>query len=448
MIAEEAVRVDADDFTDNVAAWMQTGGARLAVACIHVLQGAEIVPFEAQFRNIAENVDRPEEARLAAVRSLGFGPTEEGLTTLTACAKDPSRQVRLVALSTLAAIAGEGIVPLGAAARDVVIDAMHGRLVEQQAVPVRSDGESQPDVGVSKVDDAASGKITISPDGEIIPAAETGKPPEAGGDVDDDQADGGFPTSTLEAIQAPVSALSDTGEEPLTQDDLDRMVQGRPKMRRKRVAVDGPDDYAEDLRIVSIRAAAECPGSDIDEALADIADMAAPAVSLAALEAAAHRSQHMELDQTLKAKLIERLDDTDPLMRGAAARAICNGSPDDRECLDPLLDDEDPVVRATALTALAPVRPEAVVDGLDDPAPMVRRAAMDHIVRMGSESELEEGLWRCIQANRMDCLTEACKHSAPARQILASALASRDMTWPQTQGVLEALSSHASVETV
>ena len=444
-IADERVSVDVDDFADNVAAWMQTGGGRLAVACIHVLQGIGGSEFQTEFQGVAENADRPEDVRLAAIRALGLEPTEDGLTTLTVCAKDPSRQIRLAALSALTAIAREGADRLSAQARDVLIDAMLGRLVGPQSVPSRSDDEPQTDVGVSKVEEAASGKIAISPDGEIVPAAEPASPAEAGQDADDSQPDGAFPTSTLEAIQAPAGVLSEAGEEPLSQDDLDRLVEGRPKVRRKRVAVDGPDDYAEDLRIVAIRAAAECPGTEIDAALADIADMAAPMVSLAALDAAALRSRHIDIAETLTVKLVERIGDPDPLIRGAAATALGNGSQSERECLLPLLDDEDSVVRATAVAALATMRPGAVIDRLDDPASIVRRAAMDHIVRSGGEAELERGIWSCLRANRTDCLAQACRHSARAREMLASALASQDMTRPQTQGALEALSSPASM---
>ena len=68
---------------------------------------------------------------------------------------------------------------------------------------------------------------------------------------------------------------------------------------------------------------------------------------------------------------------------------------------------------------------------------------MEHIVSSGDEARLEEAIWTCLQSNRTDCLAQACKDSSRAREILTSALTSQDMTWFQTQGLLEALSSSA-----
>ena len=438
-IAAQHLSLDVEDLAANVVAWMQTGGARLAVACVCALPellGADAQPVLCE---LARNPERPEDARLAAVRALGHGVTEQSFATLNACVGDRIRQVRLAALSSLIEIVKSGPASLGDKARDVLFEAMRGSLVTPDVSGQAAAGAELSDVGASKVEEAGSGRIAITPEGVIVPAEEAGQPAQYEGETEDGPQDGAFPTSTLEAIQASPTVLSESGEAPLTQDDLDRLVESRPKSRRKRVAVDGPDDIAGDVRIIAIRTAAACPGREIDEVLVEIADTAAPGVRPAVFETAAIRSELMPIDETLRAKLIEALGDPDALVRGAAARAVANGLPDDAKLLVPLLEDADPMIRATVLPAVGSLRPGAVAAGLNDPASVVRRSAMDHIVRTGTETELEQGLRACLQESRTDCLMEACKHSARARDILASALAAQDMTWSQTQSALEAI---------
>lgn len=445
-IAEHRVSLDMDDVSANITAWLQTAGTRLAVACVRMLQELGGTDAVAALCDVAGDTERSEEMRHAAICALGRDPTEEVLTVLTACAKNPSRQVRLAALSTLTDIVARAPAPLAEDARTILIEAMQGNLVGSHEASGRSGDDPQSDVGVSKVEDEGPGKIAITPDGDIVPAEDVGTRSEADDSAREAAPENAFPMSTLDAIQAPATALSEADEDPLSQDDLDRLVEGRPKPRRKRVAVDGPDDFAEDLRIVAIRTAADCPGAEIDLALADLADTSAPTVSLAVLEAAAQRSQHMELGEPLKDKVAQRLGDPDALIRGAAARAVGNDTQGERDLLSPHLNDADPVIRAIALTALAPVRADAVIAGLDDPAPVVRRAAMDFILSPGGETQLEEAIRTCLEANQTDCLAQACKHSTRAREILTSALTSQDMTWFQTQGVLEALSSSTATD--
>ena len=104
-IAEHRVSLDMDDVAANVTVWLQTAGTRLAVACVHMLRELGGTDAQTALCDVAGDTDRPEETRLAAIRALGRDPTDEVLSVLMACAKNPSRQVRLAALTTLAGIA-------------------------------------------------------------------------------------------------------------------------------------------------------------------------------------------------------------------------------------------------------------------------------------------------------------------------------------------------------
>ncbi len=151
--------------------------------------------------------------------------------------------------------------------------------------------------------------------------------------------------------------------------------------RRKRVAVTGPTDFAEDLRLGALNVLGDTPATAIDAAVCRCMDDPSPELRMAALRAAQRRGM-----QSLHAMLpvIEtRLDDSDPGVRLAAAEAIAV-LPEASDLLVGRLKDHDPNLRACAVTAVAPEVPTAAISALDDSSAYVRQAAAQVLASSGA----------------------------------------------------------------
>ena len=137
-----------------------------------------------------------------------------------------------------------------------------------------------------------------------------------------DSAEPAYPRSTLEAIGGRVLSAARSDDGPSSQDDRERTSEHNPKNRPLRVAVEGPDDFGQDIRLIALRLAAACTGDGIDKALAEATGSATPALRAAAFEAIARRAAAMSLAPGLTEIVIDALSDDDPPVRATAARAL------------------------------------------------------------------------------------------------------------------------------
>ena len=202
---------------------------------------------------------------------------------------------------------------------------------------------------------------------------------------------------------------------------------------------DDADDIALDIRLAALRQVAECQGEEIDTLLADAAGSDSPKLRAAAIDSIARRAAAMPLSAVLAVRLTDALDDREPPVRAAAARALAPQGDAARHLASRL---EDPVdaVRAAAVSAVATTDPERVACGFSDPSPLVRRAAIDGTAAHGNTTLLEEGIWIMVEGGWADSLAEASRRHPEARRLLLVRL-SREETLSRQSVlmVLEAL---------
>ncbi len=435
----QALRATAD-LAENVQVWMATAGGRLAACCAAVLPKIPGAKAQEPLCKVATDTGRPQEARVAALQSLGGLASEGVIETLRNTAMDPIRQVRAAALAALAEISKSADEAFQQPARDALIAALGGGLLDPGAKLLVAESGQESLSEASKVEDEASRRIRISQDGEIVPSEESPVPAGDAGGPESNVIEGHFPKSTLAAIQAPVMALSE-GADTSDSDEADDLPAGKTGRRRRRVAVDGPDEIGADLCLIALSVAADCPGDGIEQALAEALDMETASLRVAAFKAIAQRSETMALSPGVISIVAQALGDPDPVIRGYAARALGSCSPKAADQLVALLDDPDAIVRATALKVVAASAPDRALAGLRDDSLLVRRAALESLLDDGTAADLERGMRTCLDEGRTDSLIEACKRSAEARSILLSVLGAPDPGRHQAQAALEAIAS-------
>ena len=414
---------DEPDLVANVEAWLRTAGVSLATVCaavLPVLAGARSLPALGE---AAMESERPMEVRITALRSLGGIGTEESLQTLRRAAVDSARQVRLAALAALVEMTKSAPGDIADLAWAVLTDAVRGSLAlaqdeAGQGAP-EPDAETSPEPAPQDSDDEASDSAAAEP---------------------------AYPRSTLEAIGGRPIATARPGTETSPSDDDTGSSRRTPKLRPGRVAVEGPDDIGEDLRLTAIRMAAQCKGDQIDEALAEAAEEATPALRTAAFEAIARRAAATPLSPGLTNVAVMALKDRDPTVRAAAAQALAARSETVRH-LAPLIDDPDDKVRAAALKAVAEADPDEASRCCRDPSPAVRGAALGAAIGSGNEALVEKSVRMVVDGGFVDTLVQACRRYPVARQSLLAMLCKPDeLSPPARLMILEAMSHAVDAE--
>lgn len=394
----------------NCMAWLLIGKAPLKIAAARILP--RLAPDQAAdpLLTLVRDTVQPLDARLAAVSALGTlsGPvaTERMITLLG----DETRQVRTMALTCLADLCRAG----DAAAGESLAMAMNGTLLApEQAVVQRADGaESGPDLAMPKADAPPAGHLVISRDGDII---ETGP-----GDV----APAG--QSTLASIQ--IGAVADpepelAGETP---------EETAPKRRRRR-PVEGPDDVADDLRLVALGIAGDCPDTGIAQAVAEAAQGADDALRQAAWRALLGRCDRTPDIADLAVKALR---DENPAVRTSAAELLAQ-SPETAGGLAPCLEDGDALVRALAVRHCA--SDAQALAALADPARPVRDAALNRVLCDTAGVLPAEVFQTLYQGERIDTLAAACERSGPILTLCLQALSPPDLSPRQAHILLQAL---------
>lgn len=428
-ITEESEAPVPKDLTANVQAWAETAGPALTAVCVALLPKLCADTAEALLCRIAASTDRPQEVRIAALRSLSGIASDGAVEALRAAAVDPVRQVRVVALGSLADILKSGNTSLRETARSALLGAMRGDLVDPERKPPSEDFAHEVGAGASKVEDEGTKRITISRDGEIV---------EADDEAPSNVIKGRFPTSTLGAMQMPShdGAASDPGPEDDPRSAADRLTH-----RRRRVAVDGPADIGTDVRTIALRVAADCPGNEIGQALAEALDDAEPSIRTTAFEVVAKWANALPLPLEMVAILVRALDDPDAVIRGHASSALAAGDPDAADRLAALLDDPDAIVRANALRAVAGSNPDRLLAAFRDDSALVRRAALNAMFDVDRSSYLECAIDVCLRQGRSDTLAEVYARSPEARRLIFSALETDGLSSWQQQAALDCIAS-------
>ena len=433
---------DEPDLVANVEAWLRSAGVSLATVC------AAVLPTLAGARSLnaldeaANDSERPAEVRIAALHSLGRIETEESVDVLRHAAADGSRQVRLAALTSLVEITRSAPADIGDGARAVLMEAVRGSLAPTLPAEEAGTGNASPPAPVV----AAGGESeqgAPAPDDEMPPASTPSTSDDGASDTASTEP--AYPRSTLEAIGGRPVAAARSEAAPSPSDADAGAPERRPRRRPGRVAVDGPDDFGQDLRLTALRLAAACKGGQFDDALAETAASTTPALRAAAFEAIARRAAAMSLAPSLTDIVVVALKDGDPTVRAAAARALAARS-DAAPHLAPLLDDPDDSVRALALKAVAAADPEEAVRGFGDPSAIVRGAALDAAAGCGQDHLVEQAIRALAEGGFTDTLHRACRRHPFARQALLAMLRKAGSLSPQRLlMILQALTHAAAV---
>ena len=98
----------------------------------------------------------------------------------------------------------------------------------------------------------------------------------------------------------------------LSDDELAHLAASNTEGRRRRAAVDGPDDIGTDLRFAAMRIAANCLGCEIEQALVAALDETTPDIRAAAFEAIAQRSEYTPLSNLHRGRSADLLPVPDP----------------------------------------------------------------------------------------------------------------------------------------
>ena len=420
---------DEPDLVANVEAWLRTAAAPLATVCAAVLPTLAGTRSLSALCEAAEDAERHPEVRIAALHALGRIETQESVAALSRAAVDRARQVRLAALAALVELSGSAAGDVADRSRAVLTDAVRGSLAPEPSEEASDgrDGPPAPEVAARHDDGKADAAAPDDGTSLALTPPPSGPDDEASGT---DETEPAYPRSTLDAIGGRVLSPAQPGAAPAPSDDGGRPTKRTPKIRPGRVAVEGPDDFSRDLRVVALRLTAECTGDGIEEALAEAAASTLPALRTAAFEAIARRAAAMPLSPDLTEIAVEALQDGDPSVRAAAARAR-SAQGDAGGHLAPLLDDPDDGVRAAALKAVAAARPEKAASGLRDPSTAVRSTALDGVAGCGQDDLFKQAMKTIVEGGFTDTLNQACRRHPVARQVLLGMLREAGTLSPQ-----------------
>ncbi|MEM7667583.1 MAG: HEAT repeat domain-containing protein [Pseudomonadota bacterium] len=374
LLLDGHVAADIPDLAENLESWAVASTGSLAVPSLRLL--ARLAPARAAPLLCAIALDDARDLvhRTAAIRLVpaarAFEP--DTLAPLTALVARPACQIRLAALAALAGLCADPDPGVRARAAAVLTDVIAGRL--DMPTPAGDAGIAPPDAAAPKGDPDGGRRITITPDGDIVEDSQAGdghaidSPPGdddlAGqGDERDDRHVPGnvipvaFPKSTLGAIQQPPAAPPGGGPPA--------------RSARRRVSVDGPDDYSQDVRAAALGVLGQFESERVDAAIIRTFETSPGALGTAALRALGRRGSAG--NPAIRQRVCNVLGSEDPGLRLAAAEALST-LPGAADLLAPAADDPDPNVRALALAALARVAPDRGVAALRDPSSTVRQA--------------------------------------------------------------------------
>lgn len=423
------------DLAANLQAWMGMADAPLAARAADVLPDLIDTAALPALSQLAKDEERPLEARIAALKALGGLSSEDAIEPLQQLAAHVTRQIRATALTSLVELS-QRAGPWRQAAECVIVAAIRGEMGSGLKASTARQVGATGDVGASKVEQGPA-RIRISEEGEII-------------ELDDDQAafadnvvDGNFPTSTLGAIQTE-QRPSPADEEGTSSDVEAEVIPAGSATKRRRVAVEGPDDIADDIRAIAIGLAANCASAAVDQALLEAIESHASDIRHIVLKALSQRPRSARMADELIAQSIEALSDSDPAIRGYAAAIVEQRSSNAAEVLGPHLDDADPWVRAAAFRSMPQDRFETFLDGLRDESALVRKVALEALSGSKDDCLTDRAIDVCLAEGRSDTLQACLRRHPELLPQIVSRLARKAVTKRDIHTALETIAGAGS----
>lgn len=410
-----------ESLIQNMRAWIEVSGGALAAASASLWLDLAPEQDAEPLLNLARNVTRPLEARIAAVNALARIADSVATERMISLLGNEAQQVRTVALTHLVAFATAGD-PIAALA---LAQAVEGALLAPDLAVVTRDKDADgPDLAAPKGDDISTPRLRISPEGEVISMTDQAATPGR---------------STLEAIQI------DRVQQDASPDDTG-VAEDTPEetgaKRRKRRAVEGPDTVAQDLARVALGVAARVPGEAMDAAISVACTSADDMLRLAGYRALLERSLSSGPTEAARQKASVGLGDQLTGIRSVAAEiaALDDGLAGE---LAALSNDSDAMVRAVVVRSVADI--QTLPNYLADPAQIVRRAALSRMLKDPDPTFALRIFDTLLAAERIDTLIDAV-HASP--QIMNQALhmlSNETLSSRQVHVLLQGLASDAVV---
>ncbi len=360
-------KVTPPDGVDACLRSLLHGSGVPAAAAASALAAVVGRPAAETLANVAADAERPEEARIGAVRGLGRVGGEIALNALAELVGDDARQVRIEAMAALSRLAeAEGCWP--STAGDTLLAALRGELVPEPGQPEETQTPPEippePETGVERED-----------------AAEAEKP---------------APTSTLEAIMgagaASVEAVTE-GEEAVELDDhdLELLDLSSRTPRKSRVSLDARVAPHMDVRRFAARVLGDLAFAEVAEALAERLDDGDEEVARTAADSLARIGAELEaFPEEVDARLADAAGGADRDVRLGAIRAlgVAGGAV---AALWGATGDPDTFVRIESIRALGRhgMLPDNVGALLEDTDIGVRLAAAEAVASVGGEDAVD-----------------------------------------------------------
>ncbi len=377
---------------DNMLAWLDTAASVLMTAAARQLSVIAPDRAEGPLLALIRDADRPLDARIAAVSSLEAIEPAIPIDTLGAILSNPAQQVRAAVLVVLANRARSGDTD----AQNMIAEAIAGTFLAAEDADRLSPADTEAhDAAMPKGEDGGRRRIRITPEGEIV-------------DANDDREEEAT-QSTLDAILKDHSVEQDAAE--------DTPEESAPK-RRKRRAVEGPDEISDALSLEAIRCSQALVAEPIQAALLERACNGNDELRRSAWKTLADSCNAVEPDAELCAAATATARDPDPVVRMAVFR-IRTARQDNPQIIGDALQDDDALIRAAAVEFLPP---NQAIDQLSDMVLAVRRAALKRVVLADDPDLMEAATERLVHVERSDTLCELMSASTLASAKAASML--------------------------
>ncbi len=380
VLAEEPETLAADVVADRIRLRLHGADEKVAAAATAALAALDPAGAFDDLSAAAGDGKRPLEVRLAALRGLATIGGDDVERVLAELAGDDQRQVRLDALSALAARAG-GDNPWPNFSGDTLLAALGGDLVP---APETADDDDEPRAE------------PVSSEPEDKPAAASADGAEDEEPTGDDEA---FPLSTLQSMLGADAAGAEINQKreegiELTGDDMERLALAQRSPKKKAVPVVPTVAAHDDVRRFAARLLGDLRHDVVAEALAGVLADEDREVRLAAVDSLARIGEGpASLPVVAVEALFEAAGHVEPEMRLLAVRALGKAGGDGvAEVVAARLADDDGFVRAEAVGALSELGAggDSVVALFDDPEPGVRLATARAVAVVGSSGTLDQ----------------------------------------------------------
>ncbi|PYG33379.1 HEAT repeat domain-containing protein [Pelagimonas varians] len=391
----------------NMQAWLATGDGNLSTAAarnwFRVFPAAPHAPL----LDLIRDEMRPLEARIAAIDALAGAQDDAATERLVSLLGNSAQQVRLVALTHLVTRSSQG----DEKATEALTLAAEGVLLSPDASVIERAKEQGVDAAADRDDleEDEGPRLRVTEDGDVVDATK-------------DQIQTSENVSTLQAIQL-ARVPSETTK--------------KARAKRKRRAVEGPDEIAQDLARVALGLFGKLTSDQVFEAILGQASNTDDVMRVAAYRALSQQpAEKLRVGQARE--LIARaLMDRNDSVRAIAA-GLASQDPALRDGVAALINDPDVLVRVAAVGASDD--PDALLGVLSDSAGQIREMAFERLRDLMSADLTATAFDHLLAAGRIDTLRSSAQKDLVVRDLALSKLDEADLSKLDLHVVLGALS--------